>query len=429
MIYIVDNIFNYIIYLFIIHHGFRINPRKNRFMVCLSVFFMIAAGSFNAYFDINSPIMYIIWSLISIILFFDDNLTHLIILSFGLMYFTGIVDTFSVMLIQVILIGGGIICTDITWWMEPAYILSLLVYLLIYFKLLKKNEVYLCDIELKYKIALLVQGSIFQMFYNLVFSFFNENGAMYGWNAYVTFFVSIIGVIYSIFITLSLAIKNILSNWQNRDLQFSMYMQKQQYEYQLQQSVAIRRFRHDLVNHIGALRELINQNKINEAKKYIETIWNIQEEIDLKIHTGDSFLDVIINYYLYLASKEEIDFIVNGKLTDKIPVNMVDLTSLVGNLLQNAIEAAKKTDYPQITIEFIEHKKEVFIIVKNSTVNKIEIKNGLIKTTKQDKENHGFGLKNINMIIEKYYGEYYTDLTDEDGKIFFRTCISIPRSE
>jgi len=62
------------------------------------------------------------------------------ILSAALMYFTGIVDTFSVMLIQVMMIGGGITGTDIAWWMEPAYLLSFLIYLLVYLQILKKHE-------------------------------------------------------------------------------------------------------------------------------------------------------------------------------------------------------------------------------------------------------------------------------------------------
>ena len=70
-------------------------------------------------------------------------------------------------------------------------------------------------------------------------------------------------MIYSIFFTLSLAIKNILSNRQNRELQSFMYMQKQHYDYQLQQSVAIRRLKHDLINPIGA-----DPQKINLWKAY-----------------------------------------------------------------------------------------------------------------------------------------------------------------
>lgn len=426
MIYIVDNILNYLIYLFIIYYGFRINPRKNRLFVDASVVIVLLAGAFNAYYDVNSPIVYILWSVLSVILFFEDSVGHLIILSASIMYFTGIIDTFSVMLIQVVMIGRGITGTDIVWWMEPAYLLSFLVYLLVYRQILKKHEVYLRDIEFKYKLALLVQGSIFQMFYNFVFAFFNENHAMYGWDAYAVFFISITGVIYSVFLTLSLAVKNILSDRQNRELQSFMYMQKQQYDYQLQQSVAVRRFKHDLVNHIGVLRELLNEKKTKEAKEYVDTIWNIQNEFDLKIHTGDSFLDIIVNYYSYLAVKEKVEFTVSGRLTEKIHLDMFDLTTLVGNILQNAFEAALKADVPQIHVELIEHTKEIFIVVINSTDEVVNDKK-IFVTSKKDKRNHGFGLKNIAATVQKYHGECYMESVAENGETLFKISIAIPR--
>lgn len=429
MIYIADNILNYVIYLFILYFGFRLTPRKPRIFLSASVLVVLFAGAFNAYFDINSPIVYIIWSVFAICLFFEDSLGHLLLLSAALMYFTGIIDTFSVMLIQIVLIGGGGAGTDITWWMEPAYLFSFLVYFLIYLRLFRKNDVYLCDINFKYKFALLIQGSIFQMFYNFVFVFFDENHAMYGWDAYAVFLISIAGVIYSIFLTLDLAIQNVLSDRQNRELQSFMYMQKQQYDYQLQQSAAVRRFKHDLVNHIGVVRELINEKKTEEAKEYIDTIWNIQDVFDLKIHTGDSFLDIIVNYYLYLAVKENIEFTVLGKLTGKMPLEMFDITTLMGNILQNAFEAAIKADVPKIRVELVEHKEEIFIVVSNSTAKRINTKTDFFMTSKNDKENHGFGLKNIVATVEKYRGECYMESIVENREVLFQISIAIPTAK
>ena len=429
MIYIVDNISNYLIYLFIIHFGFKLNPRKNKVLLGASVLIMLSAGGYNVYFDTNSPIIYIVWSVLSICLFFEDRLCHLFMLSAALMYFTGIIDTFSVMLIQVVLIGGGVGDTGITWWMEPAYLLSFLLYLLIYLQLFRKNDVYLCNIKFKYKFALLIQGSIFQMFYNFVFSFFYENHAMYDIDAYAVFFISITGVLYSIFLTLNLAIKNILSDRQSRELQSFMYMQKQQYDYQLQQSVALRRFKHDLVNHIGVVRELINEKKTEEAKEYIDTIWNIQDVFDLKIHTGDSFLDIIVNYYSYLAVKENIEFAVWGKLTERMPLEMFDITTLMGNILQNAFEAAIKADVPRIRVELVEHKEEIFIVVSNSAAKRINTKTDFFMTFKKDKENHGFGMKNIVATVEKYHGECYMESIVENREVLFQISIAIPREK
>ena len=429
MIYIVDNILNYLIYLFITYFGFKLNPRKNKFLLGTSVLIMLFAGAFNQYFDSNSPITYIFWSVLSIILFFDDCLGHLLLLSAALMYFTGIIDTFSVMLVQIVLIGGGVFGTKIAWWMESAYLISFMVYVLVYLILLKKNEVYLCDIEFKYKFALLIQAGIFQMFYNFVFVFFDENHTMYGWDAYAVFFISISGAIYSIFLTLGLAIKNILSIRRNGELQSFMQMQKEQYDYQLRQSVAVRRFKHDIINNVGALRELVNQKKTEDAKEYIDTIWNIQEGFDLKIHTGDSFLDVIMNYYLYLAAKQSIKFAVSGKLVGKMHLEMFDITTLMGNILQNAMEATIKADDPKIQVEFIEHKKEFFIVVSNSVVEKPNIKKDFFMTSKRDKMNHGFGMKNIVAVVEKYYGEYYMESIEENGGKLFKISISITKEQ
>ena len=426
MIYIVDNFLNYLIYLFIIYFGFKIQPRKNKIFCWLSVVVVFAAGIFNMYFETNSPIVYVCWSVLSVCLFFKERLLRLGILSFALMYFTGIMDTFSVMLIQILLIGGAVE-TGLTWWMEIAYAMSFSVYFMVYTILLKKNEVYLNDIECRYKVAILVQGSIFQMFYNFVFAFFDENHEMYGWDAYVVFFVSIVGSIYAIFLTLSLAIKNVLSNSQNKELQSFMYMQKEQYDYQLQQSVAVRRFKHDLTNHIGVLRELVNQKKLEEARGYIDTIWNVQDEFELKIHTGDSFLDVIMNYYLYIATKENINFTVSGRVTSISYIEMFDITTLMGNILQNAIEASKKTNVPKIRVELIEHKTEIFISVSNSVVEKVNTSNNYLKTSKKDKANHGFGFKNIIATVEKYQGEYYMDSFMENGEPIFKISIAIPK--
>ena len=267
------------------------------------------------------------------------------------------------------------------------------------------------------------------MFYNYVFYFFNENHARYGLDAYAVFFISIAGTLYSIFLTLNLAIKNILSDRQSRELQSFMYMQKQQYDYQLQQSVAVRRFKHDLVNHIGVVRELINEKKTEEAKEYIDTIWNIQDVFDLKIHTGDSFLDIIVNYYLYLAVKENIEFAVLGKLTEKMPLEMFDITTLLGNILQNAFEAAIKADVPRIRVELVEHKEEIFIVVSNSVAKRINTKTDFFMTFKKDKENHGFGMKNIVATVEKYHGECYMESIVENREVLFQISIAIPTAK
>ena len=121
-------------------------------------------------------------------------------------------------------------------------------------------------------------------------------------------------------------------------------------------------------------------------------------------------------------------FTVSGKLNGKLHLDMFDITTLMGNILQNAMEAAIKAAFPRIRAELAEHKKEFFIIVTNSTAKKGDTKRGFFVTSKRDMANHGFGLKNIVATVEKYHGEYYMESIEENGEALFKISIAIPKA-
>ena len=134
-----------------------------------------------------------------------------------------------------------------------------------------------------------------------------------------------------------------------------------------------------------------------------------------------------MNYYLYLSEKENIDFAVTGKLAGKTGFDMFDITTLMGNMLQNAMEAAVQTAIPKIRVEFIEHKKEIFIVVSNSVAEKMKKPKGFLMTSKKDTANHGYGLKNIAATVHRHHGEFYMDSIVENGQAMFKISIAIPR--
>ena len=130
-----------------------------------------------------------------------------------------------------------------------------------------------------------------------------------------------------------------------------------------------------------------------------------------------------------MAVKEKIEFAVCGKLTEKMPLEMFDITTMMGNILQNAYEAAIKADVPRIRVELVEHKKEIFIVVSNSVAKTINIKKDFFMTFKKDKQNHGFGLKNIVATVEKYHGECYMESIVENREALFQISIAIPTAK
>ncbi len=82
--------------------------------------------------------------------------------------------------------------------------------------------------------------------------------------------------------------------------------------------------------------------------------------------------------------------------------------------------------FPKIRVELVEHKKEIFIVVSNSVAERTNTKKDFLMTSKKDRANHGFGLKNIAATVEKYHGEYYMESVVENGETLFKISIAIP---
>ena len=100
-----------------------------------------------------------------------------------------------------------------------------------------------------------------------------------------------------------------------------------------------------------------------------------------------------------------------------------DITIIVSNLLSNAIEACEKDNGDNSFIKFKVHKEDnLYIAVINSFSNKPVLKNGVYITTKEDKQMHGFGIRNIVDAVKRNNGEYVIDAGDNE----FSFVICIP---
>ena len=159
---------------------------------------------------------------------------------------------------------------------------------------------------------------------------------------------------------------------------------------------------HDLkhqIHNIGKARDLQNEviNEIEETINIYDTIYN----------TGLEALDVILGEKDMLCRKENIRFtsIVDGKLLSFLSES--DVYSLFGNILDNAIEANRKLNNEARVIHLSIKKVHNFIVIQeyNGYDGNIVTENGIIKSTKNDKTWHGYGLKSIQYIVEKYHGE------------------------
>ncbi len=165
----------------------------------------------------------------------------------------------------------------------------------------------------------------------------------------------------------------------------------------------IRGIRHDIGNHVAVMESLMEQNRYNDAKEYLEPLKKEMGTFEFPAKTGNPVTDIILFERAKEARDKGVAFTSEFYYPQKEKPDIMDVSVVLNNALGNALEAAKEGGYVRI---FSALRKNIWLVqVENSFGGKLELgKNGLPETTKEDKKTHGFGLKNIKAVAEKYYG-------------------------
>ncbi|WIV11587.1 sensor histidine kinase [Proteiniborus sp. MB09-C3] len=189
----------------------------------------------------------------------------------------------------------------------------------------------------------------------------------------------------------------------------------------------IRAQRHDFNNHVSTLYGLIYLNKTEEAKKYILGLADDISFINKIIDVGHPVITALINMKRDKILREKINMNLDIQLPQNLSFNYIDLSIVIGNLLDNAIEAClnPSVNEPLINLRIFTKGYYLVIEVSNSKSNMVSTESeslGNRFTTKEDKENHGFGLSNIKRIVNQYEGL----LKIEDKENIFAVHIALP---
>lgn len=174
----------------------------------------------------------------------------------------------------------------------------------------------------------------------------------------------------------------------------------------------LRKFRHDLNNKIIVIKQLLEKNKIEELNKYISGLSGKIDKTDTYCHSGNVAVDSIVNYKLSFACEKGIDIRTDISIPPEIIIEDDDIVIIIGNLLDNAIEAVGEKGY--ICFQLKLNKNSIYINVENSHSNNFNKEKGKLITTKEDKKMHGIGLKSVESVVEKYEG--VMDVSYDDVK-------------
>jgi hypothetical protein len=178
-------------------------------------------------------------------------------------------------------------------------------------------------------------------------------------------------------------------------------------------------YAHDAKNHLAAIKSLSSNPEINS---YTEKLLNQLGSYTKSCHSGNMILDVIINKYVTECEMCQIKFDYDIKSCNLAKVEDIDLVSVLGNLLDNAVAAAGKSTEKYVSLETTTRNSYDVVVISNSCDFAPEQKGAQLVTTKEDKKLHGFGIKSVKKTLKKYQGDFNWDY-DIERQLFITTVM------
>lgn len=191
-------------------------------------------------------------------------------------------------------------------------------------------------------------------------------------------------------------------------------MQKNYYLSLLERETDTRRYRHDINNHLMCLRALVDGNIV--AQNYID---NLQEKLYIiknkSYETGFELMNILLGNHLSEIEKS-VSISLVGKIMAKPDISDADFCTIFSNLLSNAVEEVKRTPCinPYIKIEIRTGKVYLMITIRNSSTVLIDDCKQNTMTKKQDKRNHGIGLRNVREAVCRNNGSFSLESNGEE---------------
>ncbi len=181
-------------------------------------------------------------------------------------------------------------------------------------------------------------------------------------------------------------------------------------------------FRHDIQNHLAILTQMLQHSENVDVQEYLSNLTDRTKSKCIYSNSGCLSLDSIINYKLRNAEEQGIYANVNVVVPETLNVEIADIVTIIGNLLDNAIQAMLKTNKErQLFLKIIYTKGRLFIMVRNTFDGQVVYQNGKIISSKQGTE-HGHGLKNVKNALQKYDGSirlsHSTTLFSADAMLY-----------
>lgn len=178
------------------------------------------------------------------------------------------------------------------------------------------------------------------------------------------------------------------------------------------------RLRHDLKHNLINIQSKFSEVSACNTNSIKSEFFKLIDEIDLHemiIYSGNAAIDTILNHEINVAKKKNIEIDIKVNISGDMNVEGKSLCIVLGNALDNAIEACEYLEEKlrKISIKIFEEKGNMYINISNSYLGKINFKDSFPVSIKRDKAAHGIGLRSINKMVNKLGG--YMQINTENN--------------
>ncbi len=178
----------------------------------------------------------------------------------------------------------------------------------------------------------------------------------------------------------------------------------------------VREFKHDIENQFSVLKDMLENDDIGAAKKYLVKLSSFVRLANRPCCTGNNAIDSIVNIKGSLAQTYGIKFICKANIITSIKADELELCRIIGNCLDNAIEGCLRCDafHKHIWFSISEEQEKLFLVITN-TSDKVDV--NVLSSTKKEEGLHGIGISSIKSSVNRLDGLIKFECDNEIFKV------------
>ena len=234
------------------------------------------------------------------------------------------------------------------------------------------------------------------------------------WTRPLSICLVVVGILFAILIFWQMSNEKRALQYKLENEHYQVYLEKQEAHVReiVESDQKIRRFRHDINAHLTALEQCIQSGDLKQLSQYINRMREETRKFEVQKYTGIGAVDAVISEWHQKALEANAKWNWEGGFLSQTEMEIFDLCVIFSNLLSNAVEAVRQVEEGRekvISVNCGSFQGRVCIRITNSC--KLDTENlSQFVTTKEDAKNHGFGMFNVQSIVDKVDGEFHKNV-------------------